>query len=190
MYPKLVYQLDENGKILNIYRDVPSACKELNYNSTGNIISCCLGNRRVAAGYQWCYQKDLENRINKPIRDIRKSMKSVVRYGMDGRKIDEWESITNAAKVLNLQDSHISSVCNGKRQSCGSYQWRYKEDNIDKLPPITAKRKVIDLNTGKIYQTVSSAAKDIGVGYDTIKKSCVENKPVKSGTVYFNWYDK
>lgn len=41
--------------------------------------------------------------------------------------IKEWESITEAAKALNIDSSSITKVALNKRKSAGDYIWRYKE---------------------------------------------------------------
>ena len=188
LYPTLLYQLDkETGQVLNIYRTAEEACKKMNYKSPGNIINCCLGNRIEANGYQWCYQRDKEERINKPAREVNTYKRPVIQYGMNGKQIKEWLSITEAASALKLQDSHISSCCNHKRQSCGQYQWRYKEENISELKPVLQKRKVQCLETGEIFPTINHAAKYFNYAHQTIKKSCMGEKINKD--YHFQFYD-
>lgn len=188
LYPTLLYQLDKKtGKVLNIYRTAEEACEKLNYKSTGNIISCCLGNRIEADGYQWCYQRDKEKRINKPARDINTYKRPVIQYGMNGKPIQEWASITEAAINLKLQDSHISSCCNKKRQSCGQFQWRYKDDNISELKPLLQKRKVQCIETQEIFPTMNHAAKHFNYAPQTVKKSCMGEKINKE--YHFQFYD-
>lgn len=36
-----------------------------------------------------------------------------------------YKAIKDAARELNLSDSHISQCCNGNRQTCGGYHWNY-----------------------------------------------------------------
>ncbi len=36
-----------------------------------------------------------------------------------------YDSITKAALSLNINGTHISSVCSGKRKTCGGYHWEY-----------------------------------------------------------------
>ena len=63
---------------------------------------------------------------------IEKRMKQlrikVNQYDLEGNFISKWESITVAAKTLNIKDSDISRVCKGKRNKCGGYIWRYADE--------------------------------------------------------------
>ena len=54
----------------------------------------------------------------------------IVQYDLTGNLIKEWGSISDAAEVLHLSGSHISSVCKGERKTTGGFIWRYKEGNI------------------------------------------------------------
>lgn len=44
---------------------------------------------------------------------------------MDGYFIKEWESITEAARELNIERSGISRACSGIYKQCGGYKWTY-----------------------------------------------------------------
>ncbi len=51
----------------------------------------------------------------------------VIQYGFDGKKIREFQSITEAAKSAEIQISQVSDCCKGRRLHCGGYQWRFKK---------------------------------------------------------------
>lgn len=62
------------------------------------------------------YGKDNPNSI--PVYQIDTKSKQIIK---------EWDSITNAAKFLNIKcGGHIGDVCKGKRKSAYGYIWRYK----------------------------------------------------------------
>ncbi len=42
-----------------------------------------------------------------------------------GEKIKVWESISAAARALNINGSHITECCKGKRKTVGGYGWSY-----------------------------------------------------------------
>lgn len=52
LYPYLVYQLDKKGTILNIFRNTIEASNSVGKDNAGNLISCCLGKRRLCKGFQ------------------------------------------------------------------------------------------------------------------------------------------
>lgn len=53
--------------------------------------------------------------------------KTVLQISLDtGEILQEFESTHDVERILGINSSHISSVCNGKRKSAGKYKWRYK----------------------------------------------------------------
>ena len=54
-----------------------------------------------------------------------KKRKKIMQLEKDGTIIKIWDSLTEAAMELNVQLSHISSVCNGKRITTGGFKWEY-----------------------------------------------------------------
>lgn len=186
LYPTLIYCLSKKGEVIKIYLTAQEAAKDNNL-SFGNIISCCLGKRRLCGDYQWAYQRDIAQRLNQPVKEIRKFSRPIIQYGMNGDKITEWDSIEEASKQLKISNSHITSCCRLSRNSAGGYQWRYLQNNIEKLSPITVKRPVKCVETQQIFDTSNDAAKHFKYSCATVRKSCdgnYINKPY-----HFEWVD-
>ena len=54
---KCIQMLDLYGNVIKEFESIHDANKYLNKNvNTGNISSCCLGNRNTAYGYRWKYK--------------------------------------------------------------------------------------------------------------------------------------
>lgn len=53
--------------------------------------------------------------------------KRVIQYDLNGNFIKEWDNIFRARTELKL--NKIWEVCNGKRNKCGNFIWRYKEED-------------------------------------------------------------
>lgn len=79
------------------------------------------------------YGKNLSNDVKNKISNGRKGKnvgesnhksRSVLQYDLNGNFIMEWQSINQAQKLLNI--THISCVCNNKRNHAGGYKWIYK----------------------------------------------------------------
>lgn len=185
-YPCLIYQLDLQGNFIKLWRTAKEPAEQYGY-SIGNIIMACLGRRRLANGYQWVYQRDIKERMGKPVRDIKKNTQRVIQYSLGGEKIKEWNSLREAAITLNLQDSKISSCCRGNRKKTGNFQWRYAEDKLDKLASLPIKPKVICVETQEIFDTINQAAKSYGVAFTTMKKVCEGGNSNKL-IYHFNYY--
>lgn len=184
-YPHLVYKLSKQGKILDIYKNVSEAAKANNIPTPGNLISCCSGHRRYVREYQWCYQKNLHERLGKEARPKKTSAKPIIQYDLDGKEIKKWKSITQVCEVLGYSDSHISQCCKKKRQSSNGFQWRYVDDDNKQLKAVYAKRPIRCKETGQEFETINHAVKFFHYGYDTIKKSCMGHKILKPYS--FEW---
>lgn len=87
--------------------------------------------------------------------------RQVHQYDLNGNYIKSFESITNAARELNLDESTVRKVANGERNSAGTFHWSFeKADNFYDTNVIEryAAARGIDPDTivkSKIYQTVS-----------------------------------
>lgn len=55
----------------------------------------------------------------------------VIQFNKNGNKIKEFNSASSAKRVLNINASHISETCKGKRQSAGGFVWAYKKGGDD-----------------------------------------------------------
>lgn len=187
LYPNLVYQLDLKGNIIQLYRNTAEASKTIKC-SQGNLTMACEGKRRLCYGYQWAYQCNLQEKINKPVKDINITKISVVQYSLSGEKIKVWDSIKQVADQCGYADSHISQCCKGTRKSSNGFQWRYAEDKIERLDPIFTKRKVQCIETQEVFETPYHAAKHFGYAQQTVKKSCITGGNIQK-PFHFAWYD-
>lgn len=52
-----------------------------------------------------------------------------MQFDKNGTLVNEFESITDAAKSVNGNVTSITRNCKGRRPSAYGYVWRYKEDN-------------------------------------------------------------
>lgn len=90
-----------------------------------------------------------------------------------------FESEAEASLLTNTDKSSIGKCCKGLMHSAGGHEWEYadlelkekykkiKENNVNK-----SKKKVKCLTTGKIYESVTAAAKDTGSDPSNITKVC------------------
>lgn len=59
-----------------------------------------------------------------------KKRKAVLQYSLEGNFIKEWESMTLAAKELNISNNIICTCCQEKVKQASGFMWKYKEENI------------------------------------------------------------
>ncbi len=54
--------------------------------------------------------------------------KAVNQYDLEGNFIKTWESMHEAERELNIDNTSISRCCKGKVKTAGKYKWEYVED--------------------------------------------------------------
>ena len=64
-------------------------------------------------------------------------VRAIVQYNSDGEKIQEYNSIVEAARAINGDGAKITLCCQQKRVSHKNFQWRYKEEAPESLSKIT-----------------------------------------------------
>lgn len=58
---------------------------------------------------------------------MNKIKRKIIQKDKDKNFIKEWESATDAGRILGINSRNIASVCRGKRKSAGGFLWEYKE---------------------------------------------------------------
>ena len=117
---KTVYQYDTGtGKLVDKYSNLTLAGAVIGLNKQ-DLSSVCLSVNKVCKGFYWTYDY-VDEFI--PQKDNRR--KKVIQYNIQGEFIDEFVSVSEAAKLTGYNKSSIAKVCRGERKSCGGYLWKY-----------------------------------------------------------------
>ena len=96
--------------------------------------------------------------------------KPVIQYSLNGEKLNEFKSTMEAGRLTNSIPEKIVLCCQLKRKTHNNYQWRYKEDEVEKLQQVeecrTKAKQVaqLDKETGEIlniYPSMTAAAKAV-----------------------------
>jgi hypothetical protein len=85
----------------------------------------------------------------------KKQLKPIVQLSLNGEFIREWKGGIEASKsVKGIRRGHISSVCTGKRKSCGGFKWMFAEEYYQqrKTPIPLDSMKQVQSNKPKIEQ--------------------------------------
>lgn len=104
-------------------------------------------------------------------------IKSVPVICIETKKI--YKSATLAGKELGIDNSTISKCCRGDNKEAGGFHWmfadEYTEDKANEILEKTRNnqhRQVMCVDTRKVYDTIHSAALDVGVNGSEISACC------------------
>lgn len=93
---------------------------------------------------------------------LKTHVEPVVKYDLEGNKIQEFDSILEAQNDCGSTGGDISQICQGKQLTYKGFTYRYNGDEFDKYPVRrnTSKRPVlqVDTNTGDVINEFSSIA--------------------------------
>lgn len=110
-------------------------------------------------------QHAVDTGLFKPTRE-----KQVIQYSLNGDKIAIYRSISEAARKTNSSVEKIVNCCQLVRKTHNEFQWRYKEDEVDRLQsvelPKTKAKRVAQINPKTneiiaIYDSFCQAAKAV-----------------------------
>lgn len=109
-------------------------------------------------------------------KDVYWCKKKIDQYDLNGNFIQTFQSISEASK--NLKINNIYKCLIGKRVHCGGFVFVYHGEKFKKLDKKPFLRKpVVDLTTGKIYDTIKDAAIKNKLNYHSLKSSLKAKKP-------------
>ena len=116
----------------------------------------------------------------KYLRDNAPNKMPVKQYDLQGNFINEYQSVSEASRIFNVDRSQIFNCCyqNGYVKTCAGYQWKFSSDNREMKPfvPQKAPRPVsqYDFNGNFIreYGSAYEAAKETGFDSSSISKCC------------------
>lgn len=136
---KRVAEVDNNNKIINIWRSISDCAEDLQINRN-HIADCCRGERRSAGGkfFYWLDENDtlIINEYTGPIykgekgsTQIQSSSKKVYKIELKtGKILSSYDTIALAARENSCDPSGIAKVCKNIRKSCGGYKWIYADE--------------------------------------------------------------
>lgn len=92
----------------------------------GNKLNNCVDN------LEWCTQSEnMQHALKTKLKIMPKgkevyNARSILQFDTNGNFVKEWDCISEAQRELHLY--HISDCCYGKRNKCGNYLWKFKEE--------------------------------------------------------------
>lgn len=101
-------------------------------------------------------------------------IKKIYQYDASGFFIKEWDSLTSAARALDLDSSNICTSATSKRRMTGEYQWRYfKTSKIEAYIIRTFKKEVFKYDLDGNFISSFSCARNVeDAPYKLISRCC------------------
>lgn len=118
---KITYKYDLNGNFISTYKLLVEAAESVFGDKTG-IDHCCKGKLKTYKGYIWTHtpltSEDLKLRLLDNNREV------VIQYSLDGKYLNTFSSMMEAANHVGCNSSAISMACSGLRKSIKGFIWK------------------------------------------------------------------
>lgn len=175
---KKVYQYDLQGNFIKTWYSMSDARR-----ATGieGIDSCCRGEYTTAGEYIWLYDNNIEDRLKQvhKIHDLHLSSitREVAQYTLDGKLIKIHPTITEAAKIFNINLKKnqftvgrcINASCRGIQLSAYKYIWLYKGDSIQERLDFINNKIQSPYRKAVVQYTIDGEVK---AKYNSLKEAC------------------
>ena len=104
---------------------VSEASKTLKINQS-NISMCAEGKRNIAGGYRWTHEffEKLPPIERKQASRKGERGKAVIQLDLQGKIVNRFISLNEAAEKTGINSTSISKVINGHIQTAGGYFWK------------------------------------------------------------------
>lgn len=117
-----IRQYDLNGKLVATHKNSTEASLKTGISAKSAILHACSGRYKTSNGFIWKYGNKELNLDEHKRQDLRKP---VLQFDLNGNFINEWESIIEASKKLNICHSGIRRSCNENYKTSGGFIWKY-----------------------------------------------------------------
>ncbi|MFA5355766.1 MAG: NUMOD1 domain-containing DNA-binding protein [Candidatus Paceibacterota bacterium] len=125
---KAVLQLDKDGNIVAEFPSIYEAAHTCGLHSSA-IFRVCKGEQETAAGeFMWCFKNEADRPLVEEQNSRIRKEKAVIQFDKEGNILNEFSSMSKAARACNLFISNIFAVCRGLKKTAGGFIWKYKEE--------------------------------------------------------------
>ncbi len=149
-------QYDLEGNLIDSFESLLDAERKIGH-SEGSIRAAMNRGAKIKGAFYFFIQFNKHQEIPKSVHSYVIPLHGfsipVVQLSADGKHfINEFPSVTHAAKFLNKNTGHISSACKGNRETAYGYIWKYLSDYSDDLPKISIDDAYVKLHSKPIAQ--------------------------------------
>lgn len=119
-----------------------------------------------------------------------KLSKKVYRFDLDGNFIDEYVSVRDAGRKLNINHSHIVRCCNGVIKHTNKFIFKYdRNSNFDKvLIPNAVRKEIVEIDSnlniiGK-WTSLMDCSRETGIDNGNLSRVCNGKLPHIKGRYF------
>lgn len=127
------------------------------------------------------------------IEKAKEKRKKVLQYSLNGILINKFNSSSEAAKVLEIDNSGISKACKNSSHKYKNYFWCYEDDSVN-IENLTKQknicRKIKCVEDSKVFNSAKAASEYYGVDHKTIINSCNSLKTIRKNNKHFIFYSE
>lgn len=105
-----------------------------------------------------------------------------------------FDSMIEAGEIMGVFPTSISAVCRGKNKTSGGFHWAYypcSEEEMEKKlnEGIGNNKKVVCVETGQVFDSLTKASECVGVSKSSISECCT-GKQKTCGGFHWKYYEK
>ena len=119
---KPVYQYDLDGNLIKKFKCGHQAEQELGFTIVHAIYE---SKRGYTHGFLFSQEPHTKEYWNKVTKENKGSTRRVAQYDDNGNEIARFNTVTEAAKAMNVTVTCISNCCRGKSIHAAGYRWRF-----------------------------------------------------------------
>lgn len=185
-YEKRVTQYSIEGKKITVYPSVKEAGGKTG-NDPDTISKCALHKTMTCGGYVWRYEGDIYRGEYKD--KIKSKPKPIVQYSLPGKKIAQFDSVTEAAQKTGFNATTLLDCAHKRSKTSHGFVWRfigdvykgeYSNHRIGK--PVT--QYTLEGKKLKVYSTIEEAARVTGLTAANIQKNVGGSNKTAGGYIW------
>lgn len=182
---KKVNKYTPDGRLVASYLSITTAAKK-NKISIGCVALCAQKKIKSLKGFIYRYADEgyageLASQIGKE--------KKIIQYSPGGKKLAEYKSINEAARLLNIFATEISGTAKKRTMQAGGFVWRFAGDRYrGEYKDQLRKRKFAQYSTdGRklgVYDSISFAASQTDGTYENIRRALQKQTKSSNGYIW------
>lgn len=183
---KEVYKLDKEGNIIECYGSAMAAA-EVNGLDLSGLTKVCRGESYSLGGFKWSYADTYNQEERQQHKIIQRNVK-ICQVDINSAKLIKiWNSITEAANTLHIQQSDISRCMLKEYNTAGGFIW-CKPEELDTVKPYKREKTIQqfdkEYNLIQTWNSAKDAAESLGKDASNIRAAARGQRKTAYGYIW------